>query len=120
MEDCTITKEAIIVHQEGKRTGKSSFSMTTSFCVIRDLKQTDAAAANLQISVQRDSRPSEFTRPLTSVTLNLNEDLPVDRHHVSLLKFSIDETRFQSNRQMKLNASTLDQKCSHLAKVPRS
>ena len=52
----------------------------------RELKQTDAAAANLQISIQKDSRPSEFSRPLTSITLNLNRDLPVDRRRVSLLK----------------------------------
>ena len=54
--------------------------------ITRELKQTDAAAANLQISIQKDSRPSEFSRPLTSITLNLNGDLPVDRCHVSLLK----------------------------------
>ena len=36
----------------------------------KELKQTDAAAAvNQQISIQKDSRPSEFTRPLTSFTL---------------------------------------------------
>ena len=29
-------------------------------------------AADLQISIQKDSRPSEFSRPLTSITLNLN------------------------------------------------
>ena len=52
----------------------------------RELKQTDAAAANLQISIQKNSRPSEFSRPLTSITLNLNRDLPVDRRRVSLLK----------------------------------
>ena len=52
----------------------------------RELKQTDAAAANLQISIQKDSRSSEFSRPLTSITLNLNGDLPVDRPGVSLLK----------------------------------
>ena len=40
----------------------------------RELKQTDAAAANLQISIEKDSRPSEFSRPLTSITLNLNGD----------------------------------------------
>ena len=38
----------------------------------RELKQTDAAAAILQISIQKDSRPNEFSRPLTSITLNLN------------------------------------------------
>ena len=38
----------------------------------RELKQTDAAAASLQISIQNDSRPSEFSRPLTSIILNLN------------------------------------------------
>ena len=52
----------------------------------RELKQTDAAAVNLQISIQKDSRPSEFSRPLTSITLNLNRDLPVDSRRVSLLK----------------------------------
>ena len=31
----------------------------------RELKQTDAAAVNQQISIQKDSRPSEFSRPLT-------------------------------------------------------
>ena len=53
---------------------------------IRELKQTDAAAANLHISIQKDSRPSEFSRPLTSI--NLNGDLPLDRR-VSLLKLPI-------------------------------
>ena len=43
----------------------------------RDLKQTDATAANKQISIQKDSRPSEFSRPLTSITLKLNGDLNV-------------------------------------------
>ena len=38
----------------------------------RELKQTDTAASNLQISIQKDSRPSEFSQPLTSITLNLN------------------------------------------------
>ena len=52
----------------------------------RELKQTDAAAANLQISIKKDSKPSEFSRLLTSITLNLNRDLPVDRRRVSLLK----------------------------------
>ena len=52
----------------------------------RELKQTDTAAGNLQISIQKDSRPSEFSRPLTAITLNLNRDLPVDRRRVSLLK----------------------------------
>ena len=56
---------------------------------IRELKQTDAAAANLQISVQKDSRPSEFSRLLISITLNLNGGLPVDRRHISLLKLPI-------------------------------
>ena len=37
---------------------------------IRDLKKTDTAAVNKQISVQNDSRPSESTRALTSITLN--------------------------------------------------
>ena len=54
----------------------------------RELKQTDAAAAILQISIQKDSRASEFSRPLTSITLNLNGNLPVDRRRVSLLKLS--------------------------------
>ena len=54
--------------------------------VNRELKQTDAAAANLQLSILKDSRPSEFSRPLTSITLNLNGDLPVDCPRVSLLK----------------------------------
>ena len=57
-----------------------------SNCTIGSFKQTDAAAANLQISIQKDSSPSEFSRPLTSITLNLNGDLPVDRRRVSLLK----------------------------------
>ena len=46
----------------------------------RELKQTDAAAANLQITVQKDSRPSEF-RPLTSITLNLNRDMLSHQKH---------------------------------------
>ena len=33
------------------------------------LRQTDAAAVNQQISIQKDSRPSEFSRPLTLFTL---------------------------------------------------
>ena len=61
----------------------------TKYTVIRELKQTDAAAANLQISIQKDSRPSEFNRPLTPITLNLNRDLPVDRRRISLLKLVI-------------------------------
>ena len=36
----------------------------------KDLKETDAAAVNKQISIQTDSKPSEFVRPLTSITLN--------------------------------------------------
>ena len=56
---------------------------------IRELKQTDAAAAILQISIQKDSRASEFSRPLTSITLNLNGNLPVDRRRVGLLKLPI-------------------------------
>ena len=32
-------------------------------------EQTDTAA-NKQISIQNDSRPSEFSRPLTSITCN--------------------------------------------------
>ena len=31
----------------------------------RELKQIDEAAVNKQISIQNDSRPSEFSRPLT-------------------------------------------------------
>ena len=46
---------------------------------IRELKQTDAAAKRRRISIQKDSRPSEFTRPLTSFTLKLNGDLNVTR-----------------------------------------
>ena len=63
----------------------------------RELKQTDAAAANLQISIQKNSRPSEFSRPLTSITLNLNRDLPVDRRRVSLLKLPNDDILELSN-----------------------
>ena len=47
------------------------------YCNIRDLKQTDKAAVNKQISIQKDSVPSEFSRPLTSITLKLNGDLNV-------------------------------------------
>ena len=36
----------------------------------RDLKQIEAATVIKQISIQKDSRPSEFTRPLTLITLN--------------------------------------------------
>ena len=61
-------------------------------CTIRELKQTDAAVANLQISIQKNSRPSEYSQPLTSITLNLNRDLPVDRRRVSLLKLPINAT----------------------------
>ena len=64
------------------------------FDIDRELKQTDAAAANLQISIQKDSRPSEFNRPLTSITLNLKRDFPVDRRRVSLLKLP---TRVKNN-----------------------
>ena len=60
-------------------------SLWSIICVYRELKQTDAAAANLQISMQKDSRPSEFSRPVTSITLNLNRDLPVDSRRVSCL-----------------------------------
>ena len=35
----------------------------------RELKQTDVAAVNMQISIQKYSRPSEFTEPLTPFTL---------------------------------------------------
>ena len=56
---------------------------------IRDLKHTDAAAANLQIPFRRTQRPSEFSWPLTSITLNLNGDLIIDRRRVSLLIFPI-------------------------------
>ena len=52
----------------------------------RELKQTDTAATNLQFSIQKDSKLSEFSRPLTAITLNLNGDLHVDRRRVSLLK----------------------------------
>ena len=61
-------------------------SAPDAFSNNRELKQTDVAAANLQIPIQKDSRPSEFSRPLISITLNLNGDLPVDRRRVSLLK----------------------------------
>ena len=57
---------------------------------IRELKQTDAAAANLQISIQKDSRPSELSRPLTASTLNLNGNLPVHRRCVTLLNVSVN------------------------------
>ena len=57
-------------------------------------EQTEAAAANLQISIQKDSSPSEFSRPLTSITLNLNGALPVDRCRVSLLKLPIKGKQF--------------------------
>ena len=40
-----------------------------SFSDNGELKQTDAAAVSQQISIQKDSRPNEFTRPLTSFTL---------------------------------------------------
>ena len=52
--------------------------------------QTDAAAVNKQISIQKDSRPSEFSRPLTSFTLELNGDLNVTGLRVSLLKVPIE------------------------------
>ena len=42
---------------------------TAAASVTRELKQTDAAAVNQQISIQKDSRPSEFSRPLTLFTL---------------------------------------------------
>ena len=71
----------------------------------RDLKQTDAAAANPQISIQKDSRPSEFTRPLTSITLNLNGDLRIDRRRVSLLKFPGSNTTRPGNAVMKRRRS---------------
>ena len=49
---------------------------------IRELKQTDGRggrekAVNKQISIQKDSRLSEFSWPLTSFTLELNRDLNV-------------------------------------------
>ena len=44
---------------------------------------------SLQISIQKDSRPSELSRPLTPITLNLNGNLPVDCRCVSLLKLPI-------------------------------
>ena len=53
----------------------STYKLAASgFCEERKsaFKQTDAAAAILQISFQKDSRPSEFSRPLTTITLNLN------------------------------------------------
>ena len=56
---------------------------------IRELKQTDVAGANLQIPIQKDSKPSKFSRPLTFIILNLNGDLPVDRRRVSLFKLPI-------------------------------
>ena len=42
----------------------------------RDLKQTDAAD-NKQISIQKGSKPNEFSQPLTSITLFLNGNLNV-------------------------------------------
>ena len=68
---------------------KKLFEGLAKLANIGDLKQTDAAAGNLQIFIQKDSRPSEFTSPLTSITLNLNGNLSVDRRCVSLLKFPI-------------------------------
>ena len=60
----------IIQFQNGSFINDSSYN--------RDFnKQTDAAAVNKQISVQEDSRPSELSRPLTSITLKLNGDLNV-------------------------------------------
>ena len=35
----------------------------------KELKQTDAAAVNMQIFIQKHSRPSKFSRPLTPFTL---------------------------------------------------
>ena len=73
-----------------KQTVGLSLKSTATSDMNRHLKQTDAAAANLKVSIQKDSRLSEFTRSLTSITLNLNEDFPVDRRRVSLLKFPND------------------------------
>ena len=48
---------------------------------IRELKQTDAAAerrrSTSKFLFRKDSRPSEFSRPLTLFTLELNGDLNV-------------------------------------------
>ena len=63
---------------ELEKISKSMVNVTSAYPgVIRELKQTDAAAVNQQISIQKDSRPSEFSRPLTSFTLQLNENLNV-------------------------------------------
>ena len=40
------------------------------------LKQTDAAERR-RSTIQKDSKPSEFSRPLTSISLKLNRDLNV-------------------------------------------
>ena len=54
-----------------------TFGRQNSQGIIRELKQTDAASVNQQISIQKDSRPSEFSRPLTSFTVELNGNLNV-------------------------------------------
>ena len=69
-----------------------------------ELKQTDTAAANLQISIQKDSRPSKFSRPLTSITLNLNGDLIVDRRRVSLLKLPNKQKRTVCSKSIHFSA----------------
>ena len=70
---CNFTKKCCIA-SVSKNVRRAAASLQ-----IRELKQTDAAAAILQISIHKDSRPSEFSRPLISITLNLNGDFPVDR-----------------------------------------
>ena len=71
-----------------------------------------------KIPIQKDSRPSEFSRPLTSITLNLNGDLPVDlRRHVSLLKlpnFHYDPSREQISYYN--NATNLKRLLKHVNK----
>ena len=54
---------------------RRSKKVLPQFIYSRELKQTDSAAVNKQISIQKDSRPSEFSRPLTSFTLKLNGNL---------------------------------------------
>ena len=94
----------------------------------RELKQTDAPAAYLQIPIQKDARPSEFSRPLTSITLNLNGDLPVDRRQgVSLLKLPNDcdvqhvtEHRFSWNKCFiiyRTNAAQHGEACRNSSRV---
>ena len=55
----------------GKRSGGSAIG------TLSKLTSGQQAAVNKQISIQKDSRPSEFSRPLTSITLKLNGDLNV-------------------------------------------